>query len=77
MAYYNDIAGRNDLVERMLGAGARFLNNVAERHAMRRIYNTTKAELRALSGRELADLGIHPSEISSIAWEAAYGVDAS
>ena len=77
MAYYNDIAGRNDLVERLLGASARFLNKVAERHAMRRIYYTTKAELSALSGRELADLGIHPSEISSIAWEAAYGVDAS
>ena len=76
MAYYNDIAGRSDLVERILGAAARALNTAAERHAMRRVYNTTKSELNALSGRELADLGIHPTEVNRIAWEAAYGPDA-
>lgn len=76
MAYYNDITGRSDLVERILGTAAGMLNGAAERHAMRRVYNTTKTELSALSGRELADLGIHPSEIKRIAWEAAYGSDA-
>lgn len=77
MAYYNDIARTDSVIERILGASANYLNRVAERLAARRVFYTTKAELNALSGRELADLGIHPSEVTSIAWEAAYGVDPS
>lgn len=74
MAYYNDIR-KADLVERALAWAANLLDTIAERHAKRRVFLDTKAELNALSGRELADLGIHPSEVTSIAWEAAYGVD--
>lgn len=76
MAYYNDIANRSDLVERFLGTAADILNTAAERRATRRIYRTTLTELSALSGRELADLGIHPTEVKRIAWEAAYGTPA-
>ncbi|WP_420014075.1 DUF1127 domain-containing protein [Tateyamaria sp.] len=76
MAYYNDIAKHSDLVERILGTTAEMLNTAKERHAMRRVYRTTVNELSELSGRELADLGIHPSEIKRLAWEAAYGTQA-
>lgn len=77
MAYYNEITRSSSIIERMLGASANYLNTVAGRLAARRLFYTTKAELNGLSGRELADLGIHPSEVTSIAWEAAYGVDPS
>ncbi len=39
----------------------------------RRVYNQTVSELRALSNRELTDLGISRSMITRIALEAAYG----
>lgn len=38
----------------------------------RAVYTRTMQELQALSNRELADLGIHRSEIPSIAAEAAF-----
>ncbi|SUZ31933.1 hypothetical protein ROE7235_01684 [Roseibaca ekhonensis] len=37
-------------------------------------YRQTRDELQALSSRELADLGIHRSEIARIAHEAARGI---
>ena len=43
-----------------------------DRASRARIYRTTVMELTNLSGRELADLGIHRSEIKRIAFEAAY-----
>lgn len=46
---------------------------LAERRAKAAIFRNTRAELKALSDRELADLGIARSEITSIAFEAAYG----
>jgi uncharacterized protein YjiS (DUF1127 family) len=76
MAYYNDIAKRDDLIERALGATARILNTAAERRAQRRIFHSTLGELTALSDRELADLGMHRSELNRIAWESAYGAQA-
>ena len=47
-------------------------NTLREQMAKRAIYRTTVAELNSLSGRDLADLGIHRSSIRSIAYEAAY-----
>lgn len=38
----------------------------------RAVYNQTSRELQALSNRELADLGIHRSEIPRVAAEAAF-----
>ena len=43
-----------------------------DRAARAKVYRTTVAELNNLSGRELADLGIHRAEIKRIAYEAAY-----
>jgi uncharacterized protein YjiS (DUF1127 family) len=76
MAYYNDIAKRDDLIARALGATARILNTAAERRAQRRIFHSTLVELTALSDRELADLGMHRSELNRIAWESAYAAQA-
>jgi uncharacterized protein YjiS (DUF1127 family) len=39
----------------------------------RRIYNRTVQELRALSTRDLADLGLSREMITRVALEAAYG----
>ncbi len=72
MAYYNDVTRHNDPVERTLGSVARFFEAAAQRHATRRVYRTTLDELHALSNRELADLGLHRSELKRIAWEAAH-----
>lgn len=48
-----------------------FRANFAAAAARRAIYNQTVRELSALSGRELADLGIARSEIRFLANEAA------
>jgi len=71
MAYYNDVAQRTDLVERALGAVARVFEAAAERRAKQRVFRTTLNELSALSNRELADLGLHRSELKRVAWESA------
>lgn len=71
MAYYNDIARRSDLIERILGTVARVFEAAAERRAKQRVFSTTLRELNRLSNRELADLGLHRSELKRVAWEAA------
>ncbi|MBY5932121.1 DUF1127 domain-containing protein [Tateyamaria omphalii] len=76
MAYYNDVAQRSDLVERILGTAARVFEAAAERRAKARVYRTTLTELNALSNRELADLGLHRSELKRVAWESAQDVAA-
>ncbi|MEM6372738.1 MAG: DUF1127 domain-containing protein [Pseudomonadota bacterium] len=73
MAYYNTVTQNNDLIERTLTSLAGFFDAAAARQATRRVYNTTLRELDALDNRELADLGMHRSELKRIAWEAAYG----
>lgn len=69
MAYVNDIhrleAGSAD----RLGGIVRRLR---ERISQYRLYRKTLDELRALSPRELADLGIHETMIGQIAYDAAY-----
>ena len=72
MAYATDI--RSDA--RPAGIVAKFAEfraNFADRRAKARVYRDTLAELRSLSDRDLADLGIAPSNISFVAHEAAYG----
>ena len=46
---------------------------LADAAAKRKVYRTTLTELQSLSARDLADLGIAPSSIEEIAYEAAYG----
>ncbi|GGL60686.1 DUF1127 domain-containing protein [Wenxinia marina] len=47
--------------------------DLSERLARRRLYRTTLDELTRLDDRDLADLGIHRSQLKSIAHESAYG----
>ena len=48
-------------------------NGLRADYAKWRVYRNTIAELAALSNRDLADLGLSRSMISSVAHEAAYG----
>ena len=57
------------LIERLVA----FKNDLVERRVKNRVYRETLGELQALSGRELADLGMSRANLKSIAHEAAYG----
>lgn len=50
---------------------AEFSARLTEANAKRTLYRQTVSELSQLSSRELADLGIHRSQIKAIATEAA------
>lgn len=52
---------------------AAFRADLTEKVAKRKTYRTTLNELRDLSDRDLADLGLSRSMIKGIALEAAYG----
>ena len=52
---------------------ASLLDSVKTAMARRAIFRQTMRELRALSDKDLGDLGIHRSEIRRMAQEAAYG----
>ena len=70
MAYLNTSSSAGfGLMDRV----ANTVKSVKESLHRRRVYNQTVSELRALSTRELNDLGISRSMITRIALEAAYG----
>lgn len=70
MAYVNSTRiAHNGFADR-LNAVVAFAKTALQR---RRVYAQTVRELNSLTGRELADLGISASQITSIAKEAAYG----
>ncbi len=71
MAHMTDTARSHDAVpvlHRAIGLRA----GLAERFGKYRLYRRTLDELASLSERELADLGIHRSQIREIATQAAY-----
>lgn len=57
----------------LLGLVAHPLNSLRLMAHRRRVYVQTLSELRDLSDRDLADLGLHRSLIQVVAREAAYG----
>jgi uncharacterized protein YjiS (DUF1127 family) len=70
MAYMNtSTAASLGLMDR----AAAVMKSIKEAIHRRRVYNQTVSELRALSTRDLTDLGISRSMITRIALEAAYG----
>ncbi|SDX36904.1 DUF1127 domain-containing protein [Litoreibacter albidus] len=69
MAFTTGTSTAPSLLERLVA----FKNDLAERHAKNRVYRETLDELQALSGRELADLGMSRGNLKSVAYEAAYG----
>ncbi|XDA99437.1 DUF1127 domain-containing protein [Sulfitobacter sp. LCG007] len=73
MAYTTHSTASATLLERTFAYSASLLEAAAERQARRRVFRTTLNELQALSNRELADLGLHRSELRRIALEASQG----
>lgn len=70
MAYVNSSRAVSvSIVDRLAGA----MTVIRAAIQRRRVYDQTLRELRALSNRDLADLGIHRSLIATVAKEAAYG----
>ncbi|TRD17347.1 DUF1127 domain-containing protein [Palleronia caenipelagi] len=53
-------------------SGSNFFTDLRARYNAWRIYRRTLAELSMLSDRELYDLGVHRSQIQSIAMEASH-----
>ncbi|MGR3804272.1 DUF1127 domain-containing protein [Marinibacterium profundimaris] len=49
------------------------VDRFSARRARNKVYRETLAELRALSDRDLRDLGMSRASIHSVAWEAAAG----
>jgi len=52
---------------------AEIRKDLADAWRAHRVYRETLRELQGLSMREMADLGLNPSMLNSIALEAAYG----
>lgn len=70
MAYVSGARGVNaGLVDRI----ADVVRDLGDKWCRYRVYRETVRELDVLSDRDLADLGIHRSQIGTIASEAAYG----
>lgn len=70
MAYMNTTrTAQATISDRITGA---FIA-VKAAYQRRRIYDQTLRELRALSDRDLDDLGLHRTMISEIAHQAAFG----
>lgn len=68
MAYVNSRSATVSIVDRF----AALFKAGKEINDRRRVYNQTVTELNALSDRDLADLGMSRSNITTIAREAAY-----
>ncbi|WP_343079077.1 DUF1127 domain-containing protein [Ostreiculturibacter nitratireducens] len=70
MAYVNSAAPA--------AAGVRYqIQNLLEALSVRRrqyaVYRTTRAELEAMTDRDLSDIGLSRYDIEAVAREAAYG----
>jgi len=72
MAYYTQTR-TDSTIERALTVLAHAFETAANAYAKNRVYRTTLSELRQLSDRELADLGMSRSMLRGIAREAAEG----
>ncbi|MEP5154875.1 DUF1127 domain-containing protein [Planktotalea sp.] len=73
MAFFTDTVSVNANQASFADKFAAVWTQVQEARAARAVYKKTVSELSALSGRELADLGLSYANIRSVAYEAAYG----
>ena len=71
MAYSSDTAQGHGFVARTIKPLSAIWQSLSLAYAQNRIYRQTYNELASLSDSELADLGLHRSEISRIAKDAA------
>lgn len=65
-------AAHKGLLVQIFDLVAEMRTDLSERWARHSTYRETLNELQDLSPREMADLGINPSMLRSIAYEAAY-----
>lgn len=70
MTFVNEIRGHEANV---LGNVPGRFRSLSEAFEKRRLFKQTVNELRALSLRDLNDLGYQPHDINRIAYEAVYG----
>lgn len=63
----------NTFGAQLMGRLSDAMDTLRTKYAQNRVYRETYTELNALSGRELADLGMSRAMIRSVAYEAAYG----
>lgn len=71
-----DMTMANDIRTQEQSFGERiagFVKGFQENRQRRKVFRETLSELKALSSRDLADLGINRSMITRVAAEAAYG----
>ena len=61
-------------IETLAGRSSAWIETVKARVARYRVYRDTLNELSGLSNRDLADLGLHRSELRRVAYQAAYDV---
>lgn len=57
------------------GGVARFVANVREAMARRKLFHDTLQELQDLSNGELKEIGVSRSAIRQVAFETAYGTE--
>ena len=65
----HSVAHGSALSARLMAVAA----DLKDRFARWKLYNQTLDELQSLSAAELADLGLSPANLRSVAYEAAYG----
>ena len=70
MTYYTDIKAPS-MTEKALAWAAQQLEQAAVLHARHRIYRESLGEMRALSERELEDLGLSRYMLKDVAMQAA------
>ena len=70
MAYVNSTRAASGSFSDRFSAVTKYVQLALQR---RRMYSQTARELNALTDRELADLGIHRTDIRRIALQAAHG----
>ncbi|EBA03027.1 MAG: DUF1127 domain-containing protein [Paracoccaceae bacterium] len=75
MTYVNLTQTQNGFLANLMDTLSSTFAKIGQDLIKKRMYRITVKELSALSGSELADLGIHRAQIRSIAYEGAYGAE--
>lgn len=69
MAYVSDRSAHQSAFGARIGA---YVTDMAASLKKYRLYRTTLSELRSLSDREMNDLGLNRTMLTSVAYEAVY-----
>ncbi|EBA03026.1 MAG: DUF1127 domain-containing protein [Paracoccaceae bacterium] len=75
MTYVNLTQTQNGFLANLMETLSSTFAKIGQDMIKKRMYRITVQELSALSGKDLADLGINRAEIHSIAYKGAYGAE--